>query len=279
MKSMKCLMVLFLPVLFFISSCKDDDSDPVVSSLPVITTNPATSITGDSAKLSAVITSEGQSAVIQRGFCWNTSPNPSVSDNVSEDAFGPGAFSHTISNLNSNTVYYARAYAKNGFGTAYGNEIFFKTKFQIGEAGPGGGIVFYLDGVGGGMEAAPASTEGQADWGCPTTLIGGTLETVGSGYANTNLMTGSCTQALSAATLCTDLVSGGKSDWYLPSKDEINLMYTNLHLQGFGQFGAYRYWSSSEFSSTNAYRHDFMDGASFAANKGIAYRVRAIRSF
>jgi uncharacterized protein (TIGR02145 family) len=54
---------------------------------------------------------------------WNTSPNPTLSDDYSEDGSGSGNFISSITGLTDNTVYYVRAYATNSIGTSYGNEI------------------------------------------------------------------------------------------------------------------------------------------------------------
>ena len=62
-----------------------------------------------------------------------------------------------------------------------------------------------------------------------------------------------------AARLCAELQKGGYSDWYLPSKEELNLMYTNLHLNSLGDFESEIYWSSTEgntdFAGIRALRH------------------------
>lgn len=80
---------------------------------------------------------------------------------------------------------------------------------------------------------------------------------------------------------------GGFSDWYLPSKDELNLMYVNLHLNGLGNFyiGGNYYWSSTEdsdpgSSSTRAWAQNFGNlGFQYSNHKGSTSLVRAIRSF
>ena len=74
--------------------------------------------------------------------------------------------------------------------------------------------------------------------------------------------------------------TGEYGDWFLPSKDELNAMYINLHLFGVGGFsGISSYWSSSEFSATWGYYILFTTGWNTAAGKDVAQHVRACRSF
>lgn len=86
-----------------------------------------------------------------------------------------------------------------------------------------------------------------------------------------------------AARMCNELqiTQGGVTygDWYLPSKFELNEMYVNLHLQGFGGFANSYYWSSNETGSVNAWRQDFSSGFQFSVNKINYYDVRAVRAF
>jgi hypothetical protein len=85
------------------------------------------------------------------------------------------------------------------------------------------------------------------------------------------------------ASLCADLELGGYDDWFLPSKDELYLMYENLHVMEIGGFRNLSYWSSSENESGNisfAWRQYFMDGVvSSWEPKTRVHRVRAIRAF
>jgi hypothetical protein len=67
-------------------------------------------------------------------------------------------------------------------------------------------------------------------------------------------------------------------DWFMPSKDELNAMYTNLYLSGIGGMGGV-YWSSSEFNATFAWTQSFVTGVATALLKHGQYIVRACRSF
>ena len=96
-------------------------------SVPVLTTTAISSITGITAESGGDITYDGGSPVTARGVCWSTSPNPTTVDDKSMNGPGAGTFTATLKNLNLGTTYYVRAYASNANGTAYGNEISFKT--------------------------------------------------------------------------------------------------------------------------------------------------------
>ena len=69
-----------------------------------------------------------------------------------------------------------------------------------------------------------------------------------------------------------------KYDWHLPSRDELNQMYVNLHQQGVGGFASDGYWSSSEISSLNAWVQHFGAGSNGVADKSFSARVRAVRA-
>jgi len=85
-----------------------------------------------------------------------------------------------------------------------------------------------------------------------------------------------CTQYADAAAI-PDF--GGYDDYYLPSKDELNEMYVELHVEGVGSFASDSYWSSSESDQVNAYIQNFATGAQLNGGKGAPYHVRACRSF
>jgi hypothetical protein len=142
-----------------------------------------------------------------------------------------------------------------------------------------------------GLIAAPSDQSAGAEWGCDGTIISGADGTsIGTGAQNTiDIVTG-CITAGIAATLCSDLVLGGYSDWYLPSKDEINLMYWNIGNgaaspnTNIGGFANSNYWSSSEYAPSPAYGawyQSFTDGDAFGYGKSSVFgsHVRAVRSF
>jgi len=95
--------------------------------LPTITTTAATNIEYTTVSVGGQITSDGGTAVTQRGICYSTNPNPTINEMNINLGAGMGTYTATINNLIPNTTYYAKAYASSLAGTAYGNEISFTT--------------------------------------------------------------------------------------------------------------------------------------------------------
>lgn len=100
-------------------------TDP--ASLASLTTNPVTSILSASAVSGGEISDDGGSEITARGVCWSTSEQPDINDQKTNDGTGTGSFTSQISGLEPDYTYYIRAYATNGAGTAYGNELIFYT--------------------------------------------------------------------------------------------------------------------------------------------------------
>lgn len=100
--------------------------------LPVLTTTAISNIGQTTSISGGTISSDGGGAVTARGVVWGTSQNPTVALSTKTiDGSGTGAFSSNITGLTANTQYYVRAYATNGVGTAYGNELTFTTQTNI----------------------------------------------------------------------------------------------------------------------------------------------------
>ena len=99
-------------------------------SAPGVITGSVSNILAVSVEGSGVVTDWGGDTVLVRGFCWNTTGNPTLADSYSENGSGTGAFSGTLYPLTPNTPYYVRAYATNSKGTGYGNEVTFTTQQQ-----------------------------------------------------------------------------------------------------------------------------------------------------
>ena len=179
--------------------------------------------------------------------------------------------------------------------------------YTLGSTGPGGGIIFYVDPAGfdcgptfsatgsptGGkcnyLEAAPTSGDhawtdtGFAPWsGNTNTIIGTTITGIGAGYKNTNeIINQSGAGSTGAASLADAYVGrNNTTDWYLPSKDE--LAQLNAQKTSVGARPDY-YWSSSEYSTSKAWRQQFFATDTPEADPKSAMNnnvlVRPIRAF
>ncbi|PKL22868.1 MAG: hypothetical protein CVV48_00275 [Spirochaetae bacterium HGW-Spirochaetae-4] len=181
--------------------------------------------------------------------------------------------------------------------------------YQVRDIGPTGGYIFYDKGVYSDgwqyLEAAPSDIVLDASdythiFGYhrtvsdgPPVLVGGTSTAVGTGEANTTTLVGAMegtayvsnvtdtptTTGNYAARLCDIHETGGYSDWFLPSKGELDLMYDNLKISGLGSFSALRYWSSSEDNADHAWNQNFFNGDQYSQYKGNVLRIRPIRAF
>ena len=77
-----------------------------------------------------------------------------------------------------------------------------------------------------------------------------------------------------AQTKCSQLGKG----WRLPTKDELEAMHTQLHLQGRGNFYGMGYWSSQETDATNAWVLYFLNGCAHPTRKLMPIKVRPVRT-
>jgi hypothetical protein len=173
---------------------------------------------------------------------------------------------------------------------------------KIGDTGPGGGIVFYAAGTrqawGQYLEAAKVDLNKQ--WCKPSQ--GGywrmlqTRMVIGAGRSNTEIIIQSCGPD-SAAGVAAAYRGGGKDDWFLPSRDELDALYQQRGVVGVagtrqasGKYleavtGDY-YWSSSQFGGwanrpnpSFAWVQNFGHGVPYEGYKGVRHRVRPVRAF
>jgi hypothetical protein len=148
-----------------------------------------------------------------------------------------------------------------------------------------GGIIFYLDASGcHGLIAAPGDQSTSAAW-----WNGSLMDTraYGSGLFegkyNTKMINWQQGGATSAAAICANY---GDGKWYLPSIEELNLMYENIgqgNALGLGNIGGFAnayYWSSTENGNFSAWEQYFTNGNQDSLNKDATTdSVRAVRAF
>ena len=167
-----------------------------------------------------------------------------------------------------------------------------RDEYRVGDTGPAGGFVFFenpnhaTDGWRY-LEAAPWDQSAGARWGCFRREAAGARGSApGTGKQNTLDILAACDEPGSAARLCADLVVNGIRGWFLPSTDELVLMYRNLSARGLGNFqfcaatDNFTYWASSQTSADMAAHVDFPDlGRVHGDDKDFPRRVRAVRAF
>jgi hypothetical protein len=264
------------------------------SNLPFVETTNVLSITQTSSASGGIVYSDGGSAVIARGVCWSTSPNPTVANSQTTNGAGVGSFTSNLIGLAQNQTYFVRAYATNANGTSYGNQFSFYTTsfYAVGDTGPAGGIVFYDKGYYSFgwryLEVAPSGWNGGAAdpkpmWGCMgVSLTGADGTSIGSGEQNTaDILVGCVTDGI-AAKICNDAVINGYDDWFLGSHLELNALFTQYSSLWFNGLGITpsSYWTSSEVDLNTAINLVSTTGTSTNTSKNVTTRsIRPIRGF
>jgi len=248
---------------------------PGVLAVSTIKTDPIINKIGAVAEGGGTISYDGGSPVTASGICWSASANPDLVSNLgyTNDAYTSGQYFSNLSGLVLGTTYHVRAYATNGNGTGYGSDIsFVATPATLGQTVSGGllwGYVFSVDGTGAHGLLADMWGYSAADWGCPSTVTGATGTTVGTGMANTtaiinDITTNTCPSASIYGTFAAQICKSNGIDWYLPSKDEMNLLWTNQNADTTGGLSGNLnsalltapFWSSSEINATDVWNFD-----------------------
>lgn len=185
------------------------------------------------------VSSDGGLAVIQKGVCWATVPNPTIANNHTNEGGGIGYYTSILTNLDENSTYYVRSYATNSAGTGYSEQFVLTAEYREYLNLPrinydGYTYVIYPD-------------LGVLDWN-------------------------------SAYNACDNLSFAGFSDWFMPNKDELYMMYMHKDDIGgfvteepqqwpYNQFPFY-YWSSTIYNNDNYKRWyiNFVNGQASGAS-------------
>ncbi len=143
-----------------------------------------------------------------------------------------------------------------------------------------GGIILYLDSTKQhGLIVAPHDQSTAAQWGFFKEQVGAYDKKIGTGNRNTNIIAKNSNDSTIAANICYNLILNGYDDWFLPSIEELKLLYFHFKSKGLGNFISSQYWSSSETDFNNAWIMNFALGADIENNGNKSYAVRAVRYF
>ena len=210
--------------------------------LPEVETTSVTLMSETKAYFIGKILKSGDPAYTERGFIYGTMQNPTIDElsvtKVIASNTTSAIFEKEVTNVNfAHGKYYVRAYAKSSAGVVYG-KIFTMQDPEYAE---------YLA--------------------LPTFIYSGRTYHV---YPDMGALAWS-----TAISACESLTYAGYDDWYLPSKNELNAMYINkAEIGGFSSTG---YWSSTEYSSSDAWYQYFYSGYQYDNYKTTSYRVRCVR--
>ena len=255
----------------------------------------------------------GRASITDHGFIVSLdtanliSGQSSTSPNIIKKSLGVktgvGGFSAKITGLTKGTRYSIASYATNSAGTGYSTDslvnkidIKFTTKnpLKIGDI-YGGGIVAYLMQPGDttydvnvqhGLIVANVNQSNGSAWVNSSYIV--SCNALRNGLLNGKANTDSIIKYydstfVSAASIARGYKGGNYTDWYLPNKDELNIIYLNRIAIG-GLNTTVYYWTSSEIDNTPTYKfsawsQSFISGAQGRSDKANTFYVRAIRAF
>ena len=154
-----------------------------------------------------------------------------------------------------------------------------------------GGIVFHIYrdslGIEHGLIVSQSDLSMDSQWSSIDTLIGNNAKSTWNGLSNTQAISNDTTILISAAKACKNLVQANYSDWYLPSIDELYIMFSHRfdinrrlsQVNGSQLIGLSSYWSSTELDKTDALSFNTITGIIAQDAKSTMKKVRAIRKY
>lgn len=286
------IIVAITFTMVYFSSCKKGDDvqeDKIANSIELLSGN------NQNAKITKVLANQIEVIIKDQdgNACKNVEVNFEAIDGsisqtkVQTDAYGKAAISWTLADNVGVQSLKISANIADGTTALSGSPITVSATAICIEVGDeyAGGIVFYVDDNCSGLVCAKTDQNNgeKIQWYAGEDMItGATATTIGTGQANTTMIVNNQGLSVSyAALVCEALDMEGYIDWFLPSKDELDLMYQNLHkaTPAIGNFQVDFYWNSTEDDSGDAWLQNFEDGEQYYDAKGAMQYVRAVRAF
>jgi hypothetical protein len=224
-----------LAMSLLLSSCRKETT---------VSTKDPREITSTTVQTGGYIEGSTKNKVIKRGVCWAETPSPGAPNSDNTNGHGLGEFDSFVTGLKPATHYYMRAYAFTEAGYFYGNQVSFTTLTP-----PDPSILQYN-----GSYYQVYTIDQYYPWGLTGANTTATSTTDGD-YNTTQMLK---SYSYGAAAACATLNALGYSDWFLPSKDQLNAMYKNRTYYNFIP-GNY-YWSSTQYNQDLAWVQEMSNG-------------------
>lgn len=282
----KFVLNAFIGVVILAVSCsKQVDYEAQFSSKIVLielagVTIESTISSGQELELRGLIYSTDSILSIDKNSTYNSTGHVSYVTKILDETNSENK-TFTLNSLELGTQYYYKLFAVFNGLVKYGEVNSFQSHCGTTECGPAGGAVIYSDGNGGGIEVARYST-GRAAWGCSNTLVG-TSAAIGSGQANTNSILALCGTNTHAYN-CDNYEQNGFTDYYMPSKKEMELIYSKIIVEAGNPYNWQSntaYHTSTEYpsSSSDCYGQGFNGVMTKYSKSENYYYTIPVRSF
>ena len=216
-----------------------------------------------------------------------TFQNPAGAFNINQNTGELSVADETLFDFETNPSMLATISVSNGIQTVSANAfVALNDLNEIGEF-KYGGIIFWIDPASNNSSGLVVSLNVQstnASWGCLGIATGATGTAIGTGQTNTDIIMASSCASGSAAEIASNLNENGFDDWFLPSADELNELYSSVSIvsnaitSNGGDVVSNSYWSSTEVDINNAIWWNINQGFNIPKDNDFL-GVRAIRAF
>ena len=288
-----------LIAILFLYSCNKNESPAPTPVKPKVVISFVDSVTETSVVIGGYISDTGYAPILDAGFYYTTDTTSLITstNTTSKISIGPlrygGGFSAKITGLTPGIRYSIASYAKNSSGVGLSSDSLksdykFTTKklLAIGDTYGGGKVAYlmqpgdttYNANVQHGLIVSLADQADNALWTNAIVIVSSGSVGLLTGSANTDsIIKYNPSPITTAASIARAHRGGNYADWYLPSRNELNILYMNRF--AIGGFANHYYWSSTEHGLYYAWLQDFTNGNQDYGSKTFQGYVRAIRAF